>query len=228
MPIMSIKLDRRYNEQQCISEWHYLASGTPASVTFSFALMSAFGCIPDTGVYPVSTPFGSLRAFQNAGVRYVEALAADIYSVTDFYSNPFPSDFVGLGGSAGAGLPNFEAVSIKSNRVRADIRRGFKRYEGAISTNLDAYGVLKTAFYNALQDHAEFCSAPITYDDEGNTLTFTPIVISLEKITLPSGKVKYQKYATEVEQLEHIAESIVYTAQPTTTTQNSRKQGRGS
>lgn len=62
MPVMSLKLDRRYNGQQCISEYHYVASGVPSTVSYSFALAFAFGAIESGGLYPAGSPFATLRA----------------------------------------------------------------------------------------------------------------------------------------------------------------------
>lgn len=228
MPVMSLKIDRRYNGQQCISEYHYVASGVPSTVSLSFALASAFGVVESLGAFDPGTPFGSLLAWQTAGVSYIETVAKDLYSVTDFYTNPFPSGLVGLGGSAGAGESPFVAAPFRTNRIRSDIRRGFKRYEGILDANIGAYGLIDVGFLAALVAHAALISDTLTYDDEGNTLTFVPCVISLKKNTTDPDQGPYIKWPTEAEQLAHLASGVVYTAGDHVTTQNSRKVGRGS
>lgn len=228
MPVMSLKLDRRYNGQQCISEYHYVASGVPSTVSLSFALASAFGVIESLGTYDPATPFGSLLAWQVAGVSYVETVAKDLYSVTDFYTNPFISGLTGLGGGAGASESPFIAAGFRTNRIRSDIRRGFKRYEGITDANVGSYGEFASPFLAALVAHATYISDTLTYDDEGNTLTFVPCVISLKKNLTDLDQGKYIKWPTEAEQLEHLASGVVYTADAFATTQNSRKVGRGS
>ena len=228
MPVMSVKIDRRYNNQQCISEYHYVASGVPASVSMSFALASAFGVIDEAGVYPAGTPFGSLKAFQNSNVTYVEAVVKDLYSVTDFYTTPFLDGTNGDVDAAAGSMATYEAASMRTNRIRADIRRGFKRYEGLVESGIGSYGNLESAFAVTFGAHAEALSDTLSYDDEGNTLTFVPCVISLKKIVVEGEPTEYVKWPTEAEQLAHLASGVVWSINPTTTTQNSRKVGRGS
>ena len=228
MAVMSLKLDRRYNGQQCISEYHYVASGVPSTVSLSFALAFAFGAIETAGTYPAGSPFATLRAWQSADVVYREVVAKDLYSVTDFYTNPFPTGLAGLGGGGGASESPFIAAGFRTNRIRSDIRRGFKRYEGITDANVLAFGALNPAFITALESHAEAISDTLTYDDEGNTLTFVPAVISLKINLTDPDQGKYIKWPTEAEQLAHLASGVVYQAPEFATTQNSRKQGRGS
>lgn len=228
MAIMSLKLDRRYNGQQCISEYHYIASGVPAAVTFSFALASIWGCISAAGVYAADTPFGTLRAFQTTDVSYVEAIVKDLYSATDFFTTPFLSNTFGQAANASGGLPNFQAVSMRTNRIRADIRRGFKRYEGLAEAHVSSFGVIEGATMVSIDAHAAKISDTLTYVDEGNNLTFIPCVISLKPNPDPELGGPYIKWPTEAEQLAHLASGVVYTAASQTTTQNSRKAGRGS
>jgi len=228
MPVMEIKIDRRYNGQQCISKYNYVASGTPASVTFSFALASIFGVISGGGSYAVDTPFGSLKAFQNTDVTYLEALARDLYSVTDFYTTPFLAGTHGDLSNASGSMSPFDAVGLRTNRVRSDIRRGFKRYEGLVEGSVGTFGVLDSTYKTAVQGHADYLSDTLTYDDEGNTLTFVPCVIQLKKNTTDPDRGPYIEWPTEAEQLAHLASGVVWSVMDNATTQNSRKVGRGS
>lgn len=148
--------------------------------------------------------------------------------MTDFYTNPFPSGTKGLGGGEGTSESPFVAAGFRTNRIRSDIRRGFKRYEGITDANIGSFGEFSPAFLTALVSHADAISDTLTYDDEGNTLTFVPCVISLKKNTTDPDQGTYIKWPTEVEQLDHLASGVVYTADEFCTTQNSRKLGRGS
>lgn len=228
MPVMSLKLDRRYNGQQCISEYNYVASGVPASVTLSFALASAFGVIDTAGVYPLDTPFGTLRAFQTTDVRYVEAIVKDLYSNIDFFTTPFLANTFGQASNASGGLPNYQAVAMRTNRIRSDIRRGQKRYEGLAEAHVSSFGVIEAATMTAIESHAAELSQTLTYDDEGNTITFVPCVISLKKNLTDPDQGPYIKWPTVEEQMSHLASGVVWEALSQTTTQNSRKAGRGS
>lgn len=228
MPVFSVKVDRRYDGQQCLSEYHYVGTGTPAAVTMSFALAKAFGLIESAGVYDPASIFGSLLAFQNPGVSYIEFIVKNLYSATDFYTSPFVTGLVGLGGGSGDRMSAFYAAEIRSNRVRSDIRRGFKRYEGLIEGNVTAYGDLEVGFRNAVASHAAALSTTLHYTDEGNSLTFVPCVLQLKKNTTDPSKGPYIKWPTEAEQLDHVAQGVVYATNAQATTQNSRKRGRGS
>jgi hypothetical protein len=225
---MSLKLDRRYNGQQCISEYHYVASGVPAAVTLSYALAFAFGVIDVAGVYDTGKPFGSLKAFQNTDVTYVEAVVKDLYSVTDFFTTPFLTGTHGDASNSSGSMSPYEAVALRTNRIRSDIRRGQKRYEGLTEGAVTAFGGLDSAFATAVAGHAALLSDTLTYTDEGNSLTFTPCVISLKKIEHEDAPTEYVKWPTEAEQLEHLASGVVWSLVDHTTTQNTRKVGRGS
>lgn len=71
-------------------------------------------------------------------------------------------------------------------------------------------------------------SATLTYDDSGNTLTFTPCIAQKEEYTTPRGKKAYKYYPTEVAQAAHLASGIAWSYYPQTRTQGSRQYGRGS
>jgi hypothetical protein len=72
-------------------------------------------------------------------------------------------------------------------------------------------------------------NAVLTYIDEGNTLTFTPIVAAKEKYQSNTNPVRfaYRYYASEALQLQHIMSSIIWSAYDTVRTQVSRQYGRG-
>ena len=228
MPVYSLKISQEYNGQQCINEYHYVGTGTPAAVTMSFALASAFGCIESGGTYDPGTPFGSIKALQITDVNYVEVVTRNLYSVTDFYTTPFAVGAHGDASNSSGQMSPFIAYSLRTNRVRTDIRRGQKRYVGVAEGSSDAFGVVASAALTALAAHAALLSDNLTYDDEGNTLTFTPCIIQLKKDTTDPDNPKYIPWPTEAEQLSHLASGVVWSANNRLTTQNSRKVGRGS
>jgi hypothetical protein len=51
MPLYEVVLEQRYYNQQVVNRWNYVGSGTPASVTGSFALLSALGFISTTNLF---------------------------------------------------------------------------------------------------------------------------------------------------------------------------------
>jgi hypothetical protein len=225
--LYEVVLDQRFEGQQVINRFNYLGSGTPAAVTMSFALISAMGFIADGGVYPAGL-FSSIRDLQSSDLTYVEAVAKDVYSNTDFYSLPFTT----LGGNvspASGNQPPFVAYSFYTTRVRSDIRRGQRRFAGLVEGSVDSYGMLTSGNLALAGDLADWMDQILVYDDEGTDLTFIPVIVSKEKYTVPeSGKDAYKYYDTFAEQEDHLAQGFEWAVRPQITTQNSRKVGRGS
>lgn len=226
MAILRLTLRQRYVNQLVLNTFDFVASGTPAAVSLSFALVAAFGAIPDpvTG-YPLDSAFHAFRQPQVEGVLYEEAQAENLYSVTDFYTRPFLADTTGLYDDVG--LSPFNAYGLYTNRVRTDVRRGMKRIAGVAEGANGEGGVLTSPFPGYLEDFCDILSAPLTYDDEGNTLTFTSCVLGLDMYTVPPAPKAYRPYGTEAGQLEHTAQGILWQAYPNVRSQVSRSVGRG-
>jgi len=210
---------------QVINRWHYNMSGTPAAVSGSFALTSAFGLIDAAGVYPAGSPFRLLKDFLSSDLSFDEAQVTAMYDVEDFYVRPFPTPT--SGGTGESIVAPFVAYGIQSNRTRTDIRRGSKRFAGVVESKIEAGGFLSAGAISSLSAIAAAMSTNLTYDDEGNTLTFAPVVLSYEKYTAPSGEPAYRPYATEAAQLSHMATGIAYTAMDNVRSQTSRQRNRG-
>lgn len=233
MPLMEIVLTQEYKGQLFLNRWNYVAGGTPAAVSFSFALVSAFGAIPDAGVYPVSSILQDISYFQTNGVSFQSIEARDVYSVTDFYATGFAPAFTG--DVAGEGLSPAMALGFVTTRVRRDIRRATKRFSG-LREDITADGgdvnpTILTAVSSGL---AASMSAVLTYDDEGNTLTFAPAVVAKQKYPVPdTNPVRYayryipEEDGGETAQLEDTATGIAWSPYDTLRTQVSRQYGRG-
>lgn len=226
MALYEITLTGRYLEQTTINRWTYEMTGTPAVVSGSFGLVSAFGAIDSAGVYPSATVLSSIRQLVNEAWTATGIQAFNIYNDSDFYS----TGFVGTvnGDRSAEPMPPFNAFGFRSNRTTRAIRRATKRFAGVneddvtngnsfgagASTNLDVLGV-------AMSDS-------LVYTDEGNDLTYAPCVLAKEKYTVPeSGNEAYRYYATEVEQLDHIMRSIIWEKYTNVRSQNSRQFGHG-
>lgn len=227
MAIMQLVIRQLFAGQQVINRWSYLGTGTPAAVSMSFALIDAFGLIPDTvtGVYPVDRPFAQMRALQSTALRYIEAEAKNLYSVTDFYTRPFVANLFGTAGTD-AEAP-FVSWGFRTNRVRTDVARGTKRLAGITESAVDGSGSINTAGLELAQDMADRMTDVLLYDDEGNTLTFTPCVLGFEEYTTPKGNRAYKPYATEAAQLAHTASGILWQPYEQVRSQVSRQVGRG-
>lgn len=224
--LFEVVLAQRFDGQQVINRFNYLGSGSPASVTMSFALVSAMGFIPDLGVYPAGI-FSSMRDMQSADLTYDEVVAKDIYSVTDFYTLPYTA----LGGNvsnASGNEPPFVCYSFSTTRVRSDIRRGQRRIAGLVEGSVDSFGMVSAGNIALGATLSEKMSEVLTYDDSGTTLTFIPVVVGKEKYTAPSGNDAYRYYSTFAAQEAHLAQGFEWFLQEQISTQNSRKRGRGS
>lgn len=222
--IIEVKIFSQFDNQSCVTTFNYLAGGTPASVSDSFAIISAMGFV--TGDLPaVGDIYGSWKSLVDTGVLFTEVQAKAVYSATDFYVLPLVSNNAGL--QNGVGGSAFDAYAMQTNRVRSDIRRGNKRLVGVTSDVIEEYGVVSAAQLAVLQSLAADLSAILTYDDSGNALSFSPIVVKKEKYETTPGKYAYRYYADPAEQLLNVASGIAWTAKGTITTQVSRKRGRG-
>lgn len=228
MAILEVTLNQSLYSQLCVNRFHYVSSGTPAAVSLSFALISAMGLLEATGS-PKQFPAGSigrgLANMQNEWVTFISTLARNLYSVTDFYESPYPAAVTGK--AVGEGMSPLAAYGFKGSRVRTDIRRASKRFAGPPEAAFTTGGALTGAFITQADELATLLSSVLSYDDEGNTITFTPAVLGTVEYTTPSGKRAYKRYDTEVEQLAHVATGFEYAAVQTMRSQVSRQFGRG-
>jgi len=234
MPIYEVVLQQSYEQQLVINRWNYVGSGTPAAVSMSFALTAALGAIYDLTAlppaYPPNTLIQAIRGLQNDGVSFEQMTVQNVYSATDFYQTPFVPAL--LGSQAGeSGSPTI-ALGYRTNRIRRDVARGTKRFVGLPEDAMTQGGVLNASYNGALNLLATRLSEVLEYDDEGNTLTFTPAVCGKQEYDpnpppATGNHRAYRYFPTEVEQLEHTASGVVWEVYDTVRTQVSRQYGRG-
>lgn len=229
MALFEVVLSQSYFNQQTINRFTYQGSGTPAAVTMSFALASALGAIPSAGIYPADHLITRLAGIQSNGAIFGNLSSRNLYSVTDFYDTPFVPELTG--GVSGEGMSPAVAFGFRTNRVRTDVGRGMKRFVGVPESGAGTGGAVdvdSTGYVNLVAAMNEV----LTYDDEGNTLTFTPIVCGKEKYEVevdgvPTGRFAYRYYDTEAHQLEHTAVGVVWSMYDHVRTQVSRQYGHG-
>lgn len=223
MAVMQLTLRADFGGKPVINRWHYISSGTPAAVSLSFALVSAFGLIPVGAIpaYPDPSVFQSIREAQSTLCVYQEAEAKDMYSDADFYTRPFVGTVAGLVNDIGAS--RFEAMGFRTNRVRQSVGRGYKRIGGLVDSMLQTLGALSATGVARATEIADEMSQILEYDDEGNTLTFTPCVLSYEPFLTPGEPTIYRPYETATEQLEHAAVGVLWSHYPSARSQVSRQ-----
>lgn len=228
MPLMEVVLEQQYFNQQIIDRFNYMASGTPAAVSLSFGLMSALGGVPASSALPADTLFATLANLQNTAVHFIQTTVRAVYLDEDFYGNPFFAGTDGLQSGNGDPMSPVSAWGFRSNRVKQSIRRGYKRFVGVSEGDMAAGGLVTIGAGARAELVRVALGETITFDDEGNTLTFVPCIVSKQKYTTPSGKEAYKYYSSEVLQAPHIASGVSWEIYNTMRTQNSRQYGKGS
>jgi len=228
--LYEVTLTQNFQNQQVVNRWNYIGSGTPAAVQPSFGLVNALGAVASVGVYPTDGLMWKLALTQNSGVTFDNLVVKAIYDVLDFYALPFIEPLAGQ--RAGEVLPAFNAMGYRTSRVRQDIRRATKRFTGLNEADTTG-GTITTAFLTGpMANLAVEMADTLTYLDEGNTLTFVPVVVGKQRYDPETGLPSttgsaYRYYPTEVEQLQHIAQGFLWDAYNTVRSQVSRQIGRG-
>ena len=237
MPLMEVTLTQSFVNQVMVNRWNYVAGGTPAAVSFSFALTSALGAVYDAvhvpPEYPETGMMNLLASIQSTGVTFQGIEVRNVYSNTDFYATPFVPTLNGK--AAATPLSPAMAIGFHSNRVRLDIRRATKRIGGVASTFSENGGNIPAAIYNDfVLPVAAKMSEVLEYDDEGNTITFTPCVVAKQKYAVPdSNPVRYayryipEEDGGEAAQLAQTAVGVIWSPYIQLRTQTSRQYGRG-
>lgn len=231
MAFLEATLTQTYGGQECVNRFTYQSTGTPAAVSLSFLLTRALGAIASAGIYPATGLMQRIANIQSDRVSFVTLTVKDLHSTTDFYSLPFIETLNGVI-SGDCMAPNV-VVGYRTNRVRSDIDRGQKRFSGVAESIVGLEGFLSGAFVaGAGAALATAMSAVLTETDEGNTVTFTPVVLGRQRynpdtgLPSPTGRA-YRYYPTPAEQAARTASGILWDIYPDTRTQASRTRGRG-
>lgn len=230
--LMEIILTSTYFNQTLVNRLNYVANGTPAAVSLSYALASAFGAIYDTiavpPAYPANTPMSAISGVISSATIFNNIVAKDVYSSTDFYDTAFIPAYGG--GRSGQPSSPTLAWGFRTNIVDTRIKRGQKRFGGVSEDDVENGGVPSGDHVARLDNLAAKLSAVLTYDDEGNSITFTPAVVHKEKYPVPDSspvRYAYRYYADKATQLGLTAVGVVWSRLPTVRSQVSRQYGRG-
>ena len=228
MPLMEVVLNQRAFGNDVVDRFNYMASGTPAAVSLSFALASAIGATPTGTALPDDTLFRAIQLMQSGGVDFIQTIIRAVYLDDDFYGNPFYAATFGGGGDGSLMESPTVAFGFRSNRVKQSIRRGFKRFVGVGEYDTASGGIIQPATITKMNVVKDALGETLTYDDEGNTITFVPCIVQKEKYTTPSGKEAYRYYSSEALQAAHLAIGITWEIYQESRTQVSRQYRRGS
>lgn len=216
-----------YYGQQVLNRYNYLSSGTFVGVVPSFALLVAMGLIDSGGDFPTDTLYGLIQDNTVSEMTYVQALAKALYDdPTDFYDNGYAAGVIGAGVGSQPMSP-VNALGFRTNRTRTDIARGTKRFSGIDETFVEDGGKLVSAAVTVANNIATALGETLSYTDGGSSATFAPVIVSKEMYTTPPAPKAYRYYGTLSEQLDHIAEGVVWQPYDTIRTQTSRQYGHG-
>lgn len=228
MPMYEITLEQSYVGQQCINRWNYISDAPPAGVNGAFKALVGMGFTPDTDItaFGEGTVAALLQTIQSGGVTFVQAVARNLYSDTDFYTYSFPSATAGLG--TGEAMSPALAYGFTSDRTNAGIRRAQKRFVGVTESTVGSGGIFTDAALTQIQLLGDAMGDINLAPTGAGSMTFTPYVFGRLKYH-PPGKTTwaYKYYETEAEQMEHIARINQFTAKRQVRTQTSRQYGRG-
>ena len=230
--IYEATLETEFYNQICINRWNYRMSGTPAAVLGSFGLASAMGftnILPD-GSFAPPTLAQQLQGIMSDQVTFRILTVRALYSNTDFYEVPFVGDIDGF--DVAESMSPALAWGFYTSRTRTDVRRATKRFVGIPEYRVGGGGVLTAGALTVAGTLAERMSATLTYTDEGNTLSYAPVVCGKQRYNVdtqqpdPNGTA-YRYYPTLSAQNEHTADSVIWAPYTTVRTQTSRQYGKG-
>lgn len=230
--IFELVLNSVYYGQQCVNRWNYISTGVPAGISLSQALLRAGGFVIDDELVPPAFPSGTLfaaiRGVSTGDLSYVQATALAIKDTLDFYQVAMPS---GTNGTlSGQGDAPYVASGFRTNIVNRAIRRGTKRFAGFPDALTEAGGAINPTMIGFMETLAEKMSETLTYDDDGNTLTFAPCVCKKQEYVPDPAhpeKKAYRYYPTLAEQVANTATGVAWEIYNTTRSQVSRQRGRG-
>lgn len=149
---------------------------------------------------------------------------------TDFdrivVTSPFSPVVLGIksiaatGQRTGSQMPRFVAWQFKSERTRADIRAGFKRF-GAVSETDTSGDVPTVGMLTVLNGVASLLGATLNFDGDLGAVFGTPVIVKRIPVVVGGVTVGY-RLPTDDSELEYsVADAWAYHS---ITTQNSRKK----
>lgn len=228
MKLMELIIQGEQSTGMFINKYNLLNNSLSTATNASLNIIEALGWDSGVPAAPVANSvFARYLAAASSDFRLTTVYCRDVYSVTDFAQVNLPT--TGWAGTrAGLAEPNFVVAKLRSSRTRQDIKAGYKALPALIDTDISsavgtlngAYVTLAAALATALSDGVSPFVGPLQ-------AFFGWAIVQKEEYETPSGKKAYRYYADPVEQADHIASPVTWTVQPRSTTQNTRKYGRG-
>lgn len=210
---------------QVVNQWNYRGDVNGVVGGDAAALVNAMGLEPTGGSFPAGTLGAALQALCSNTVQWKSVLCRNVYDDTDFIDLPFVP--IATGAGSGEVLSPINAFGLRSNRVRLDIGRGYKRFPGVLESQVATLGDLSSGALTLLTAVADAMGEIISFTDGTLTDTFTPVIVQKEKYTTPRGKTAYRYFSTLAAQLTHLAVGVVWEPYSQVRSQVSRQVGKG-
>lgn len=228
--LYEVTLDGNYLGQQIVNRWNYRSDGDDVPSGNAFGLVSAMGFTPVAGLFTADSLAKAITAFTGEEMIYQQVICRAVYVPTDFVDVPFIPGVQGEISGQQAETP-FLAAGLRTNRVRTDIGRGYKRFAGLVEGSVEDGGVISEGALGLINTLAGLMSDVLSFTEDALTIAFTPCVVH-KKLYHPSeGKNAYRYFTTEdggeAGQLENIATGITWEAYTQVRSQTSRQYGKG-
>lgn len=221
------------NAQLIVNRLNFTSNNETVETANALGLLRATGLDPTDETAPES---GSLLyyllAAQTVGYQIDEIIVRNLWSVTDFITQPVSG--AGWQGlitvAAGDAVPTFVAAKLRTNRVRTDIRRGTLSLTGGTEEQVEGSDVWTSGYMTLLNAVATALNAGPTYTSGGASTQFLPSVFKKERYVVPdSDPVRFAyRYYTDFALFQaNIASPVTWSAVERVSSQVSRKIGRG-
>jgi len=158
-----------------------------------------------------------IAAVVTGSTKFTKLVVKNLYDPTDFWEELLSV----AGDRSGEAMPPFNAWSFVSNRKRADIRPGQKRFGILSETDVSTGGFVESGLVTAMDDLASalgFRMQVSLFD------TWEPRVVKRIRSGVP-GEYTYRLPESQGEEVSFYPDTWQY--RTAVTTQNTRKHGRG-
>jgi hypothetical protein len=223
--LYEVTLVGKLGSSTIVNRWNYVGDVNEVPSGDAYGLLSAMGLVPTAGAFPADTLGDAIADLTSNGLEWNQALCRSIYTPTDFRDLPFVPVVPGL--QSGDVEAAFVAIGFRSNRVRTDIKRGFKRFAGVNESLVNSFGALTGAAITLTTALAAKLGEVLDFTESSLTNHYTPCIVHKFKDETDPDHPLYRYYDDIADQLDNVATGIVWEGYPTVRSQVSRQIGRG-
>lgn len=227
--IVRLTVGQKFDGQTIINTWSLLSDVVLSSNADLVAVLEGFGYTSSTGAsiapFTPSSVGAIIADLQHGDLSYEFVRVRTPYDPTLILEGGFAAGATGTTSTPNAESP-FMALSLKSGKVRGDIRPSFKRISGLPTDMFGDKGVLTGTYVAELTALTQLLANGFTGTSSSTTANFKFITEKLKKSTV-DGRTRYVDWDNETEALANYAQPTTWSYAGVATTQVSRKRGRG-